>query len=143
MKKFILIITILIIVISTVIYFFKYKNTGIFIRPNDMANMIVVTSPIKDNQISSPLSIVGRARGEWYFEGSFPVTLVDLYGNTIASGNVTSQGEWMTKEFVPFLGTLRFNNFIKNSKGKLILKKDNPSGDISKDLSIEIPIIFK
>ena len=108
-----------------------------------MANMIVVTSPIKDNQISSPLSIVGRARGEWYFEGSFPVTLVDLYGNTIASGNVTSQGEWMTKEFVPFLGTLRFNNFIKNSKGKLILKKDNPSGDISKDLSIEIPIIFK
>jgi hypothetical protein len=79
----------------------------------------------------------------WYFEGSFPVELVDQYGNTIASGFVSSQGEWMTKEFVPFLGTLQFNNYIKGQPGKLILKKDNPSGLPENDDSIEVPIVFK
>ncbi len=134
-----------VIILLAVIYagYYFFTNNKINVKPNDMGNVIAVTSPIKDSQISSPLRIVGRARGKWFFEGSFPVILNDSYGNTIASGNVTAQGEWMTEDFVPFIGTLQFNNFIKGSKGVLILKKDNPSNDKKFDESIEIPIIFK
>ena len=107
------------------------------------SDLIVVSSPIRGAEISSPLTIAGRARGTWYFEGSFPVKLVDQYGNVIATSYVTAQGEWMTTEFVPFLGTLQFNNYISGQPGKLILQKDNPSGLPEHDDSIEIPIVFK
>lgn len=137
----ILIFIILAGIIFSLYYFFVKKDINV--RPNDLNNLIIITSPIKDSQISSPLRLVGRARGNWFFEGSFPVILKDNYGNTIASGNVTAQGEWMTEDFVPFLGTLQFNNYIKGSKGVLVFKNDNPSDDRSLDKSIEVPIIFK
>lgn len=105
--------------------------------------MIVVVSPIKNAEISSPLVISGRARGVWFFEGSFPITLLDSYRNTIAEGHVSAQGEWTTTEFVKFLGSLEFNNYIKGQKGYLVLKKDNPSGLSEFDDSLEIPIMFK
>lgn len=114
-----------------------------YLKPIEEESTIAVVSPIKDSEISSPLSISGRAKGTWFFEGSFPVTLFDSNRNTIAEGHVTAQGEWMTEEFVPFLGTLQFNNYIKGSNGFLILKKDNPSGLKEHDESIEIPIMFK
>jgi len=138
----ILIVAVIIVIAGGVYFFLNYKPE-IKIKPTDKSDLIVVSSPIKDSQISSPLSISGRARGVWYFEGSFPVELVDAYGNTVAEGHVTAQGEWTTEEFVPFLGILQFNNYIKGSAGKLILKKDNPSGLPEHDDSIEIPIVFK
>lgn len=132
----ILIIAVLFGIGYFVLDFFSNKN----IKDNDM---IVVVSPIKDAIISSPLSISGKARGNWYFEGSFPVILMDNYKNVIAEGHVTAQEEWTTNDFVKFIGSIEFNNFIKGSKGFLVLKKDNPSGLIENDDSIEIPIIFK
>lgn len=141
MKKIILIIVATVIV-GGIYYFINYKP-NITIKPSNKNDLIVVASPIANAEIGSPLSISGRARGVWYFEGSFPIILVDSYGNTVAEGHVTAQGEWTTEEFVPFLGNLQFNNYIKGSKGKLILKKDNPSGLPEHDDSIEIPIVFK
>ncbi len=143
MKRITISLIVLILILLTIFFYYKYSRNGIYIKPNDVENMIVLTSPIKDSQISSPLRIVGRARGAWFFEGSFPVSLIDSYGNVIASGSVSAQGKWATEEFVPFLGTLQFNNYIKGSKGTLILKKDNPSGLLENDASIDLPIIFK
>lgn len=146
MKRIILAILFLIILIVAGYYLLINKDSKkikIDTDLSDKSDLIVVSSPIKDSPISSPLRISGRARGRWYFEGSFPVELVDEYRNTIAIGTVASQGEWMTEDFVPFLGTLQFNNYIKGQKGFLILKKDNPSGQKKSEDSIEIPIVFK
>ena len=38
---------------------------------------VVVDIPEIDAQVSSPLTVSGRARGTWYFEASFPVQLLD------------------------------------------------------------------
>lgn len=113
------------------------------ITPSDKSNLIVVASPIKDSEVSSPLTIAGRARGQWFFEGSFPIILVDSYRNIIAEGHATAQGEWTTSDFVKFVGDVEFSNYIKGSRGILILKRDNPSGLPENDDYIEIPIIFK
>ncbi len=143
MKKTIVAIVVIVVIAISAVYFLWFRSSNTSIIPVDKSTLITVTSPIKDAEISSPLSIAGRARGSWFFEGSFPVILLDSYRNTIAEGHVTTQGEWMTQDFVKFLGTLQFNNYIKGSKGFLVLKKDNPSGLVENDDSIEIPITFK
>lgn len=143
MKRIIFIIIMISIVVGLASYFAQFFDESIDITPSDNSKVIVVASPIKDSEITSPLSVAGRARGNWFFEASFPIVLVDSYGNVISESHATAQGEWMTEDFVKFVGVLEFSNFIKGSKGKLILKKDNPSGLPEHDDSVEIPIVFK
>ena len=127
MKRTIFILIMILGVVALASYFSQFFDQGIDIKISDKSNVIVVASPIKNSEISSPLTVAGRARGNWFFEASFPIILVDSYGNTIAESHVTAQEEWTTNDFVKFAGTLQFSNYIKGSKGKLILKKDNPS----------------
>ena len=144
MKRTFVIIVAIVIVVGIATYFSHFFDLpDINIKPDDNEELIVVVSPLNNDEISSPLSIAGRARGYWFFEGSFPIELRDEYGNVIAAGHASAQGEWMTADFVPFLGTLQFNNYIKGQKGILILMKDNPSGLPENDDQIKIPVIFK
>ncbi len=119
-----------------------------FICPEFNINERVrVTSLVPGAVVTSPLSLTGEAAG-WYFEGSFPVTLVNWDGLIIAEGVATAQGDWMTSEFVPFVATLTFTSpyedgepdFMK--RGAIILKKDNPSGLPENDAAKEIPVSF-
>jgi len=104
---------------------------------------IVVEQPVPGAFIDSPLSIRGRARGSWFFEGDFPIVLEDMQGNTVAKGFVTAQGEWMTKEFVRFNGALSFSKPAQVDRGLLVLKKDNPSERRDLDDHISIPVFFQ
>ena len=90
-------------------------------------DLISVAEPIAGATIASPVTIKGRARGYWFFEASFPVELQDAAGNVLARGIAQADGDWMTEEFVPFMATLDFQN-SEVKEGKLILRKDNPSG---------------
>ena len=109
----------------------------------DITNLIRVSTPRPNQIISSPLIIEGEARGNWFFEASFPVVLTDWDGLIIAQGVATAKGDWMTTDFVPFTATLTFKNPTYKNNGALILKKDNPSGLPQNDNALEIPIIFK
>ena len=112
------------------------------------ADLIKLASPVPNGVIGSPLTISGQARGGWFFEASFPITLTNWDGLIIAEGPATAEGNWMTEEFVPFTATLEFispypagaEDFMK--RGSLILKKDNPSGLPENDDALEIPIRF-
>ena len=107
-------------------------------------NLIRVTSPTKGSVISSPVTITGEARGYWFFEASFPISVVDWDGLIIGEGVATANGEWMTENFVPFTATVTFNlpNDTPYRRGALILKKDNPSGLPENDDALEIPVNF-
>ncbi len=112
------------------------------------ADLIQVTTPLGMGVIVSPVSFTGKARGNWFFEGSAPVSLVDWDGKIIAEGIITADGEWMTTEFVPFSGSLEFTSPYKEGdpdfmkRGSLIFKKDNPSGLPENDNAVEIPVLF-
>lgn len=112
------------------------------------ADLIVVESPVSGATISAPLMVTGKARGQWYFEASFPVSLVNWDGLIIAEGIATAEGDWMTTEFVPFTATLNFVNPYTSdqpdfmSRATLILQKDNPSGLPEHDDALEIPYTF-
>lgn len=108
------------------------------------ADLIRLESPLPNQTIHSPLTIRGQARGTWFFEASFPVSLTDWDGKIIAQGIAQAQGEWMTTEFVPFEATLTFvpEKEIYSDRGTLILRKDNPSGLPEHDDALEIPVML-
>lgn len=110
-------------------------------------DLIRLDNPRPNQKIESPLTISGEARGIWFFEGDFPVVLVDWDGKIIAESYVTAKSDWMIEDFVQFEGVLEFEK-PKNigdfsEKGSLILRKDNPSDLPEHDDALEIPISFQ
>lgn len=106
-------------------------------------NEIRVASPKPNTPIQSPLSFHGEARGRWYFEASFPVELLDANGKHIGQGIATAETDWMTEEFVPFSGTISWQEIPGTSSGTLRFHRDNPSGIPEYDASVDVPIIFQ
>jgi hypothetical protein len=107
-------------------------------------DFIVIDSPLPGVTITSPVTVYGKARGNWFFEGSFPIVIVNWDGLIIGQGIATAQGEWMTTEFVPFVGSISYTFDPKTpyNRGTIIFKKDNPSGLPENDDAREIPILF-
>lgn len=105
--------------------------------------LIRLDSPHPGDLITSPLMIRGEARGNWFFEASFPVILTNWDGLIIAQGTATAKGDWMTENFVPFEAVLKFDvQQSYSNRGSLILKKDNPSGLPANDDALEIPVLI-
>ncbi len=108
------------------------------------ADTIVLSAPLPYAQIASPVTITGKARGPWFFEASFPVTVVNWDGLIIGEGIATADGDWMTTEFVPFTATVSFtpDPDAYSNRGAIILKRDNPSGMPENDDALEVPVVF-
>lgn len=114
------------------------ENIGNELEKQDL---IIADQPRPNAVVSSPLTITGQARGNWYFEATFPIELYNESGDLIANSFATAKGEWMTEDFVPFEAILQFPKTA--GKGTLILKKDNPSGLPEYDDQLVIPVSFK
>jgi len=110
---------------------------------NCRADRIRVTTPLPGSVVRSPLRVSGRARGFWFFEADFPVHLKDELGHIVATGIAKAQAPWMTKDFVPFEATLRFDGPVRPRRGSLVLVKDNPSEDRSLDDAVELPLFYR
>ncbi|MDE2037853.1 MAG: hypothetical protein KGI69_01345 [Patescibacteria group bacterium] len=106
-----------------------------------------VSAPRPGDKVSSPLSFSGEAPGSWYFEAVFPVTVVDWDGRIIGEGQAHAQSDWIATGTVPFSGTADFtvpaDTGPQSARGAVIFKNDNPSGDPSRDASVEIPVTFR
>lgn len=108
---------------------------------NATAQNIVVDTPIPGSVTGKDFSVLGKAAG-WYFEGSFPVEVLDKDGNVLWQGPAQAMGDWMTAEFVPFKADIKIpNNYT--GQATLVLKKDNPSGEPANDASISIPFTIE
>ncbi len=124
------------------VYYENYTVTKS--APNKYANLIKVFSPTANASVASPLVVKGEAKGNWYFEASFPVRLYDANNAEVplTPSYIMTTEEWMTTEFVPFEATLTFTK-PTTPTGTLVLEKDNPSGLPEFDASISIPIKFE
>lgn len=107
----------------------------------DTGDRIRVSEPAPNAAVRSPLTVRGEARGTWYFEASFPVTLLDASGRILAQAPAQAEGEWMTENYVPFRVTLTFQTPPPGS-GTLLLEKDNPSGLPEHAAELRIPLRF-
>jgi len=91
--------------------------------------------------VANPVKVTGEAR-LWYFEASFPVELYDAESRLIGSGPAQAKADWMTEDWVPFEAQFAFPDQPNGARGKLVLRKDNPSGLPEHDDSVEIPVTF-
>lgn len=107
-------------------------------------DLVKLRTPQPGDTITSPVSITGFARGQWFFEASFPVRVVDWDGKIIGEGHAQAEGEWMTTDFVPFTATLTYSvsEPLPYDHATLILSKDNPSGLPEHDDALEIPVVL-
>ena len=109
---------------------------------NASANDIMVELPFPGAVTGKEFSVIGRARGMWFFEASFPIEVRDRNNALLAQGIATAGSDWMTEEFVPFRADLKvLDSYI--GPATLILKKDNPSGMPEKDASISFPFTIE
>ena len=88
---------------------------------------LTLDMPVEGADVASPLTFSGSASGLWYFEGDFPVRLVDGSGVLIAESYASAQSNWMTEEQVAFEGQIAFD-VSEATEATLILQEDDPSG---------------
>lgn len=104
-------------------------------------SMVNVYFPFPNELVTSPLTVAGEARGNWYFEATFPVKLYDANSNLLAEGYAEAMSDWMTTDYVSFTANLTFVT-PSTSTGTLVLEKDNPSGLPENADSVSIPVSF-
>ncbi|OGE84164.1 MAG: hypothetical protein A3B23_01015 [Candidatus Colwellbacteria bacterium RIFCSPLOWO2_01_FULL_48_10] len=135
-KKQALLFATVLATVSTGIFFMMPGTGG-----SSKAGLIEVYGISSGDAVSSPIEIVGRARGYWFFEASFPVRMFDANGKELGVAIAQAQDEWMTEEFVPFKATLIFKD-SGTETGFLVLQKDNPSGLPGHDDELRIQVRF-
>ena len=109
---------------------------------NASADLIQVELPFPGAVTGKDFGVIGKARGYWFFEGSFPIEVRERSGEVLATSIATADGEWMTEDFVKFASEIKIpESYI--GPATLILKKDNPSGLPAHDASISFPITIE
>lgn len=102
----------------------------------------IVSKPLPNSKIASPLKVSGAVPAGWMFEGTFPIKLLDSKGKVIAEANAkeVTEGSWQSGKPVEFTATITFK--LATGSGELVLENDNPSGLSEKDKIFEVPIKF-
>lgn len=149
----ILLVILIIVAVGLVVALFRMQdaqdtqtppsNNNNAVRPIE-TDMIRVAAPLPNALVQSPINVRGEARGNWYFEASFPVRLIDANGNNVLLEPpfIMTTNDWMTTDFVPFQASISFS-VPTTSAGILILQKDNPSGLPEFDDEVRIPVRFR
>lgn len=116
-------------------------STPVVRPPQSGEGLITVSVPASNQFVASPLTVAGQARGYWYFEASAPVKILDANGKMLGESFVTAKGEWMTENFVPFEGTIRFTT-PTTPTGTIVFSNDNPSGLPENQKTYSVPVRF-
>lgn len=141
MKKIIFFVLVLVVFfISALIFDWGRKHNSIIIDNN---SLIMIDYPSEGQEVASPFEIRGVAKGLWFFEGSFPIELIDTDGKVISRSIATSTSDWMTEDFIGFRSEMYFDRPTSTRNAILVLKRDNPSGNSEYDQSVFIPVTFK
>ena len=80
------------------------RQNGGDVQPGPVVykDLIKVTEPLPNQLIASPLAVRGEARGNWYFEATFPIRLLDGNGRELAVGYPEAPSDLVTTHFFPF-----------------------------------------
>ena len=116
---------------------FKFETTGKI----NISELIQVEKPLPNIEVTSPLTVKGSARGFWYFEANAPIEILDKDYKKLGESYIKAEGEWMTRDFVDFTGTIEFNA-PDDERGYLVFRRANPSDKRENDREYCLPVIF-
>lgn len=112
----------------------KYKNAS--------DDLVKVSYPLILGVTNREFEIKGKARGQWFFESSARVKILNNTGKPIYEGTVTATGDALTKDYVPFIGKVKVPEGY-SGMATLVLLNDNPSGLPENESTVSFPIILK
>lgn len=107
--------------------------------------MLNVMEPKPEETVTSPLVVNGTAHGSWFFEGTFPVYLVDKDERIIAEAQAVAKEDWMRDGLVPFTASLNylFSSDTQYDQGAIVLMGANPSDLPENEKMRKVPINFE
>lgn len=108
---------------------------------NLQSSDILVMLPKTNDSISNPIEVSGMVKGNWFFEGSFPIRIYNEKGALLGLGLAGTKEDWMTENMIPFFASISFEN-PGSGLGWIRLEKDNPSDIREFDASHDIPVRF-
>ncbi len=104
---------------------------------------ILVLDNIKDGDtVEVTYKIEGSALGSWYYEGVFPVRVLNQQGEAIGTVMATASSDWMTDGMVPFTCVLDVD-LEQESIVVIRFDKGNPSGLPDNEDSAKITVTLK
>lgn len=104
---------------------------------------ILVLDNIKDGDtVEVTYKIEGSALGSWYYEGVFPVRILNQQGEAIGTVMATASSDWMTDGMVPFTCVLDVD-LEQESIVVIRFDKGNPSGLPDNEDSAKITVTLK
>lgn len=95
--------------------------------PKQEAALVQLTTPAANSTVTSPVEIAGSAPGNWFFEGSFPITVLAADGTELAHTQAQAVGDWMTTDQVDFTASVVYAS-VESQSVELVFQPDNPSG---------------
>lgn len=116
---------------------FKFKD----VEKEKVSDKIKVENPLPNIEVNSPLKLKGQARGNWFFEATAPVQILDKDGKTLGESFVRTDENWMTSDFVSFSGTIKFDA-PSDERGYVVFWRANPSGKPENKEFYKLPVIF-
>lgn len=141
LKVIVIVFAIIIVVLLGILIFVKpVQGPTAAVSPD---GRVVVSSPLPDALIISPVHIAGTVTGGgWFFEASFPVKILDGDGTVLGQGPVQAESDWMATGTVPFNANISFSA-PHSATGIIVFAKDNPSGLPANGLEFGVPVRFK
>ena len=103
---------------------------------------VAVSDPTVAQVVTSPMTIKGKVRGNWFFEANIPIILKDENGKVLAQKGYLTSENWQTADYVNVDTTLKFPA-PKTDYGVLEIHNDNPSGMPENDKVFKVPVRFK
>ncbi|MBP9711428.1 MAG: hypothetical protein KBD55_00105 [Candidatus Pacebacteria bacterium] len=108
---------------------------------NTTKEYMIIDTPTSGAVTGKEFKVSGQARA-FYFEGSFPVEILDKDGKRLFIGPAQALGEWMVDDLVPFEIMVKVpESYI--GPATVVLHKDNPSDMRELDASVSFPITIE
>ncbi|MCF7833920.1 MAG: Gmad2 immunoglobulin-like domain-containing protein [Candidatus Pacebacteria bacterium] len=116
-------------------------NNGL-IYINSSPENIRVLLPFPGAVTGKDFKIIGQAKGVWFFEGSFPVKILDKDQKVLVETYASAEGEWMTEKFVPFTSDIKVPEYYIGP-ATLVLERNNASGLPEHDASLSFDFVIE
>jgi hypothetical protein len=129
------------------LFFTKQSKTVPVTVEDRLSNFSTSTSDligfsiVPGSHVYGIISYRGTISGGYFFESNIKVEILDVNKKVLKASNAVATNDWMTDGPVDFEGNIDFTGLASTS-GYFRLVNDNPSGDLSKDKFVDVPIII-
>lgn len=108
----------------------------------EVKDLISITNPRPNQEITSPIVIEGLAKSEWFANNNFNIDLTDTEGTIVKSVKAYKMSGKDKDGFVKFRANLKFD-LPSTLSGMLILNKNNITKDETLNNKLIVPVSFK